>query len=350
MDEPEAVPPDPADPARLAELLRLVDLLTPYAIRVAVTLGLPALLRDGTSDAGELAERTGTDPAALASLLHHLTDVGLLRAPAPGDHALTELGELLLHPDARAALDLAGAHAHMDLAWAGLLHTVRTGEPGYPAVHGRGFWDHLAADPALGASFDGYMRRVGDWTGTAAALPVWPARGTVVDVGGGIGTLLADVLHHRPGLAGVLVELPGTAARAAEHLAGRQLTDRVEIAVGSFFDPLPPGADAYVLAHILHDWPDPDATRILRRVAEAAAPHTRVLLIEQVRDPHAPTPVQTQSDLRMRVLFGSGERTAEQWRDLAATAGLRLTGARPCDERRDVIELVPWPRAAREPA
>ncbi|MPY95931.1 MAG: hypothetical protein GEV08_23605, partial [Acidimicrobiia bacterium] len=153
----------------------------------------------------------------------------------------------------------------MDQAWAGLGHTIRTGEPGYALVHGQGFWDHLGADAGLAASFDAYMQRgTEQWAPAAAALPIWPQHGSVADVGGGIGLLLAAVLDQHAGLRGILVELAGTAERGQELLADRGLGDRAEVLVGSFFDALPAGADVYVLSHILHDWPDEDALRILR--------------------------------------------------------------------------------------
>ncbi len=332
--------PEPVDPALLAELLGLVDLLTPHAIRVAVTLGLPPLIAEGAT-LSELAERIGADEAALVSLLRYLAGRGLVDFTETGRPELTALGRLLTHPDARAALDLRGAQARMDLAWAGLEHTIRTGGPSYSRVHGQPFWEHLGSDPVLSASFDDYMTRSTTWTAAAARLPVWPDRGVVVDVGGGIGWLLADVLETRPGLRGVLVELADTADRARDHLTGCGLADRVSIHAGSFFDPLPEAADMYVLGHILHDWPDAEAVRILRRVAEAARDDTQVLLVEQVLDPQAPELAHVHGDLLMRVLFGSHERSAPEWAALAGQAGLALAGVQSLDEFRSVVELRP---------
>ena len=337
--EPER---DQVDPERLAELFDLVDLLTPHAIRIAVTLGVPRLIHDGVRDAETLAARTGTDADALRSLLHRLAVRGVLRDEGAGGFALTPVGELLTHTDAITALDLRGAGAQMDLAWAGLWHCVGTGEPGYPVVHGRSFWDHITSDPGLAASFDAYMEAgTAAWTPSAAAAPVWPDTGTVVAGGGGIGLLLADVLRTHPRLDGVLVELPATADRAREHLRRHGVLDRATVTTGSFFDPLPRDADVYVLGHVLHDWPDEEAAAILRRVTEAATHTTRVLIMEQVVDPAHPSPENVVGDLLMRNLFGSHERTRDQWSVLAATVGLRLCAVHPLDGYRSIIELRP---------
>jgi len=337
----DEAPAEAALPPGFARFLERIDLLTPHAVRTAVTLGLPRLIHEGTTDVEGLAAATGADAGGLASLLAHLTDQGFL-ARDGDDHALSQdLGAFLLHPDATFHLDVHSATTAMDRAWAGLHHTIRTGEAGYPLVHGRGFWDHLAADPALGASFDEYMYRASQWTAIAVTSPAWPADGTVVDVGGGDGRLLVALLGQHPGMRGVLVDLPETAARARLRFADEQLGDRTEVVEGSFFDPLPAGGDLYVLGHILHDWPDAEATTILRRVADAAGPDGRVLLVEQVLDPSALTPIQVRSDLLMRVLFGSLERSRDQWEALAAAVGLRVHELHPCDGIRHLIELRP---------
>ena len=83
----------------------------------------------------------------------------------------------------------------------------------------------------------------------------------VADIGGGTGTLIAEVLQRNPGLRGTLADLPETAARARQYLAGLGLDGRCEVVGQSFFDPLPPGADAYLLDRVIHDWDDAAATR-----------------------------------------------------------------------------------------
>lgn len=223
------------------------DLVTPMAIRVAATLRLADHLADGTI--GEV----DADPDALGRLMAHLVTAGLLT----GDHRLTELGEQLRedHPDGiRAFLDLTGALGRADLSYLHLLHSVRTGEAAYPRQFGRSFFDDLDADPALAASFDALMgdRLTADLPALVAAYP-WGSLGDVVDVGGGDGSLLVALLRAHDGLRGTVVDRPGPVAAAAEAIAAAGLSGRAGAVSGSFFDPLPPGADAYVLSGVLKD-------------------------------------------------------------------------------------------------
>lgn len=315
MDEAEAV-------QRLNEI---GDLVSPMAVRVAATLRLPDLIASGATTAAALAARTGTDPDTLRRLLRHLVAIDVLQQR--GEHfGLTPLSDAMREGRGQGRgplpLDLHSAIGRIQLAAVGLLESVRTGDPAYPLVHGRGFWEDLAADPALGAGFDAFMGG-GDQSAFAAAYD-WSGVEHVVDVGGGTGGRLIAVLRAHPSLRGTLVELPGTAERAAARFAEAGLRDRVEIAASSFFDPLPAGADVYVLSGVIHDWPDAQAAAILRRCAEAVAPSGRVLVVDQLVDDAADMAGMTAFDLFMLVCCGGRERTLDEFRSLGAAAGLSL--------------------------
>ncbi|GAA4208038.1 methyltransferase [Actinocatenispora rupis] len=319
------------------------DLATPMAIRVAATLRLADHIPSGTRTADVLAAATGTDPDALRRVLDHLVTAGVLTA-ADGGYGLTPLGEQLRddHPGGvRAWLDLDGSVGRADLCFTQMLHTVRTGEPAFPLMFGRGFWDDLAADPVREASFDALMGgRLTDADAVAAAYP-WGGLGHVIDVGGGDGSLLLALLRAHPDLRGTVVDLPGPAARARQAIAAAGLTDRADARAGSFFDPLPTGAGGYVLSGVLHDWDDADAARILRRCAEAAGPTGRVLVVDSLDDPGAGT-AYTEGDLRMLCYFNGRERGVADLADLAATAGLAVGPVAPA-RTHSVLELHPAP-------
>ena len=326
---------------RLGELMstlhELTDLLTPYAIRTAIELRLADAIAGGTTDVESLAAEVGADPAALSSLVHHLIALEVLTAPAPGQVGLAALGELLVGGGYRH-LGLDSAPGHLSAAWAGLRHTVRTGESGYEAVFGQGFWDRLAADPPLEADFDTYLAEwAKQWVPLVAARWRWPT-GTVVDVGGGTGTLLTSLLSAHPELTGILVERPAVAARAQARLAEAGVADRCSVVAGDLQAPLPSGGETYLLAQVLHDWPDGAAGDILRRAASAAGHDGRVVLVERIVDDDEPN---TASDLRMRVLFGGSERTREQFEALAQAAGLRLVDVVPAGMGLSLLELIP---------
>ncbi|MGA5303867.1 methyltransferase [Nucisporomicrobium flavum] len=316
------------------------DLLTPMAVRVAATLRLADHIAAGMRTVEALAPAAHAEPDALARVMNHLVTAGVLSRTGDGVYALTELGEQLRddHPEGmRAWLDLEGAIGRADLCFTQLLHTVRTGEAAYPRQFGRPYWDDLAADPRLAASFDALMgSRLVDGDGVAAAYP-WGELGHVVDVGGGNGTLLIALLRAHAGLRGTVVDLAGAAARAEEAFA--ELGGRAEARAGSFFEPLPPGAGGYLLSGVLHDWDDESAVRILERCAEAAGADGRVIVIED-GDGGAP---DTEGDLRMLCYVRGRNRTPDQIGVLGRAAGLELGPVRVAGLRM-IIELRPVPR------
>jgi hypothetical protein len=236
-------------------------------------------------------------------------------------------------------LDLDGFGGRMDLAFAGLAHTVRTGEPAWEQVFGQPFWAYLDANPAIGASFDATMA-VDAGSAAVADGYDWTTVRHVADIGGGTGTLIAEVLRRHPQLHGTLADLPETAARARQYLARLGLEGRCEVVGQSFFDPLPAGADAYLLSRVIHDWDDDATIAILRRCAEAAGSAGRVLVIESHAAPDGDSAAFAEMNLRMLVLAGGRERTIDDYAALAATAGLQVTAVHGITERHVIIECV----------
>jgi len=323
-----------------AALLALTDLTTPHAMRVAVTLGLPSLIAEGVGTPAALAERTGAHPRALAGLVRYLVGKGVFAQSEAGPLALTPVGDLLKSRRAQLMLDLDEAGGHMSRAWAGLLPAVRSGEAGYPSVFGRGFWDTLETTPALAASFDAWMAGWAEqWVPDVVNGRDWSATGHVVDVGGGAGRLLGALLRATRTLRGTLVEQAGAASRARVALA--DVAERATVVEGSFFDALPRGGDVYLLAQVVHDWPDAHASLIMQRCAEAARPSGRVILVERLVDEARPNPDHARMDLLMLVMFGGAERTRAEFTALAAQSGLTLVDTKPIGHGLSFIECVP---------
>ncbi|MFK0229376.1 methyltransferase [Streptomyces sp. NPDC090303] len=313
-------------------LKQLGNLVTPMAVRVAATLRLVDHLRDGATTVGELAARTGTHAPTLARLVRHLVVTGVLEGDGDdGTLRPTRLGLLLAddHPaQQRAWLDLRGAVARADLAFAGLLDVIRTGRPAYQDRFGRPFWEDLSAEPELADSFDALMSCDEDlaYDAPVAALD-WTGTRHVLDVGGGDGALLAAAARTAPKLRGTLVELPGPAARARRRFAGAGLDDRLAVVDGSFFDPLPGGADTVLLSFVLLNWSDEDVLAVLRRCVEALEPGGRIVVLDRAdrAGDGSDRFFSTLLDLRMLVFMGGRVRTRDEVVRLAADAGLALT-------------------------
>ncbi|MDI5979011.1 methyltransferase [Amycolatopsis magusensis] len=323
MDPAPDPAPDPAaDPA--AELAGLVDLATPFAVRAAVTLRLPELIADGTTGLAELAKTAGAHEDSLARLLRHLVAIGLFTETEPETYGITPVSRQLLGEDhrwQRGWLDLDGPGAKMDLAYRGMLHSVRTGESAYGAVHGVPFWDDYQRDERLRVFFGAIMAAHAWQTGPAVAAEYdWAPVRRVLDVGGGIGALLSEVLRRHDHLQGAVLDLPPVEPETKQALADAGLAERAQFVGGSFFDPLPGGYDVLMVSRVLTDWGDDDAVRILRRCAEAAS---TVLIVEVLAgEEHAKN--NSSFDLQSLTLLGGRERSLEDFRALAAAAGLAV--------------------------
>jgi hypothetical protein len=295
---------------------------------VAVTLRIAEHLDSGITQIDELATVACAHSDSLARLLRHLIAKGLFAEPKPREFALNEAARALLDPAVRLGFDLDGIGGRMARAWSSLLTAVETGSPAYDEVFGRPFWDDLAAHPRISETFDALMGPEGHGAPTAD-FPLtggWDAIRTVVDVGGGTGALLAEILKAHPAIDGTLVDFPATVERSTGILESAGVAARVTVVGQSFFDALPAGGDVYILNKVLGNWPDREAAAILTRCAEAARPHGRVLVTSGVTDRDPPDP-----ELMMMVLVGGKDRTVDEFRALAASAGLevRATGRNP---------------------
>lgn len=301
------------------------DLVTPMAIRVAATLRLADLIAEGICTSDELAARCGADPDALHRLLRYLACRGLFTETGPGRFGLTDTVAPLCsdHPLAmRDWFDLDAAGGRMDRAFTALLEVVRTGEPGYPVVHGRSLWDDT--DASYNTLMAGHTRFAAP--AVVGGYP-WSRVRSLVDVGGGSGALLSAIASAAPDLTATLLDLPDAADAARKTFADAGLADRCTAVAGDFFGELPGGAEVYLLTWVLHDWPDADAERILGRCAEAAGEHGRVVVVENLDTGERPE-ITTAMDMRLLVLFGGRERSAAQLDALAAAAGLRRFDSR----------------------
>ncbi|MDH2429451.1 methyltransferase [Sphaerisporangium sp. TRM90804] len=325
-------------------LAPVTDLVTPMAVRVAASLGLSDLMGDDVVSVEELARRSVTDVDALGRVLRHLVCHGVFVEPEPGRFAVNEPAALLAagHPSGmRARLDLDGFGGRMDLAFTGLLHTVRTGEPAWETVFGAPFWRYLALNSQISGSFDAMMADGADYVADAAEGYDWSGARHVVDVGGGAGALLAEVLRANPGVRATLVDLPDTVERGRRYLAERGLETRCEFAGQSFFEPLPTGGDVYVLRRVLHDWGDDDARWVLRRCAEAAGRHGRVVVIETPGGSGDDPAMFAEMNLRMLVLSGGRERAAEDYVAIATEAGLDVAGVHTTPLGHVILDCTP---------
>jgi len=279
------------------------------ALAAVVDAGVPEALADGPRPVSELQG----DPDTLHRLLRALASDGLFHETESGVFEHTPSSRLLLAPGWSEFAHLFGGvffDAATDL-------DASTSEPPFRDRFGTGFWEWLADHPAERAAFDAAMAGERARPAERLAALEWREGEVVVDVGGGNGALLVELIQRRPELRGVVLDLPETVRDEST------FGDRVEFVAGSFFDSVPEG-DAYVLSGILHDWPDDDAARIVQTIRRAAPPHARLLVNESVIAPGDEPDGAKWLDLLMLVLAGGRERSEGQWRALLEGAGFQV--------------------------
>ena len=272
----------------LADRARLMQIMSsPWVAQscYAITkIGIPDLLADGPRAAADLAADSGAHPHALRRLLRALASAGLFDEPVPGVFGLTPLAQLLTSGAARSIRSSAIMFGEeVFRSFAEIEYTLRTGNPAFEKVYGQPFYDYLAGHPAAAETFTAAMGRAP----VPQALAACDLTGVrlLVDIGGGNGGLLARVLRAHPDARGVLLDLPEAVRQARDSLTAAGVADRVDFVEGSFFDGVPAGADVYVLARVLHNWDDANAVALLRRVREAMAPDSRLLVLEHLLGP-----------------------------------------------------------------
>lgn len=313
-----------AEPQGPQDLMNLYMKAGPWVfqtIYVAAELDLVNQLGDGPTSISVLAQRTNTNERALYRFCRALSTLGLLVEHEGHAFTATPMGDALRLEPVRGGITVFNGDAFR--AWADVLHTVRTGEPAFDHAFGTSFYDHLAKNPEAAAAFNASLGAVAipppvlDWIGQRAPE-------LAVDVGGGSGLLLAQVLQRTPAARGVLLDIPSAVRDAPALLEAHGLAERVEVVAESFFDAMPEGADTYLLARVLYNWGDEDALRLLKSIRGALAPGGRLVMVEPVLQPSGAFDLSLLIDLHMLILLGGQFRTLDELTDLFACAELRI--------------------------
>lgn len=310
-----------------ADLWELADLQTPWCLHTAATLRIAHHLDASLSSVDDLAAAAHCDSYVLHCLLSHLVAKGVFEEPEPGRFALNDAARGLLDPGLLIGLDLDGFGGRMAHAWSTMLSYVRTGRAAYHERFGTDFWTDLDRHPEIAAQFDALIGPQGHGTPSAdfEITGGWAAIGSVMDLGGGTGAMLAEILRAHPHLRGTLLDLPRTVARSGEIFESAGVAGRAAVAPQSFFDPIPATADLYLLRGILNDWPDDDVVAILTRAAEAArATNGRVVVLKSVGPAGRPRSLSIEM-----VLLAGKHRSIDEFRPLAEQAGLEVLAAGP---------------------
>jgi hypothetical protein len=314
------------------------------ALATAVELGIPDQLGKGAKPVSELARKAGASEDGVYRLLRALASVGVFSEGAGRRFKLTPIGQLLRsdQPGNHAGYVRFTGHDSTWRPWGQLAHSVRTGQPAFDLVFGMPVFEYFAKNPEPAAIFDHAMSALSTAESQAVADAYDFAKiGTLMDVAGGHGMLLASLLKKNRKMKGVLFDLPHVTAGAAATFAKAGVASRVSVASGDFFSELPSGADAIIMKHIIHDWDDEAARKILGACHRALGGRGKLLIADAVVPPGNTPHFGKLLDLEMLALTPRGrERTKAEFTTLLRSSGFKIARVVPTHSPLSVIEAV----------
>ena len=306
-------------------------------------LRIPDLLEAGPKSAGELATQVGANPQALYRLMRATACVGVLSEGADGKFSQTPMSSVLrtnATPGLRGWVAMYGREWHAR-GWGALAYCVRTGKQALDRVYGEPIFEYFPKHPEEGAIFNEAMSNLSSLDGPAAA-EAYSFEGihSIMDVAGGHGSLLAEILSRNPKMRGVLLEMPSV-IEGAKNGALKPYMDRCSLAIGDNFSAVPAGVDAYIMKHIIHDWPDDKCLQILQACRKGVNPGGKLLVVDFVVQPGNNFDPGKLLDIQMLIFPGGLERTEAQFRELFAAAGWKLTRIIPTAASLSIVEAIP---------
>ena len=316
------------------------------ALYVVAKLSIAESLADGPKPISALASGTGMKEDPLYRIMRALASVGMFAEPQPRTFALTPVSDLL-RADAPGSLRnmvlWMTNKLHFDV-WGEMLHSVKTGQPAIEHVHQKPCFEVFAPELEHTVEFNNAMTNISQMT-IPAVLGSYDFSGinTLVDVGGGHGYLLCEIVKKHPGLKGVVFDMEQVLDGTRKRIGENRLSGRVSCCAGNFFEDVPADGDAYIMQHIIHDWADDQALTILKNVHRSLAgkKNGKLLILDSVIKDNSVGDFNTWKDLEMLLMPGGRERTEAEFRELLGKAGFKVTRVIPTPAMVAVIEAVP---------
>ena len=332
--KPDELPP----PAQLMKFI--VGKWISKPIYVAAELRIADLLADGPKSIEALAETTRTHAPTLYRVMRALASIGIFCETGDKLFELTPMAACLKTGAMRSIALMFNADWN-DKAWIHFLHSVKTGETAFGTALGMPVSDWLENNPRAAQVFN-EANAVKAAASHRAIVDVYDFTGisTLIDVGGGIGALMAEILISNPLIKGMVADIPSVVRGARKYIRAHGLEARFEAVVCDFFKEIPSGGDAYLLSHVLHDWPDEQCARILDNCYQAMTSKSKLLVVEMIVPSGNEFSVAKLLDLEMLVVTGGRERTETEFRDLLKSSGFKLSRIIPTAESVCVIEAI----------
>ncbi len=313
------------------------------AVSCLAQMGIPDLVEAGPKSAEELAVKLGADPRALYRLMRATASVGVLSEGPDRKFSETPMSAVLrsnAKPSLRA-LAIMGSRDWHGLGWSNLDYCVQTGKQALNKIYGMHIFEYMKQNPEEGRMFNDAMTAI-SMIDSPAVADAYDFGGIhcIVDVGGGHGLLLATILKRNPHLKGTLYDMSHV-VEGAKSGPLKPMMDRCTLASGDMFASVPAGADAYIMKHIIHDWPDDLCIQLLQGCRKGVNPGGKLLVVDNVIETGNEFSSGKFLDLQMLIFPGGCERTENEFRTLLGAAGWRLTQIIPTAAADSIVEAVP---------
>ncbi len=332
----------PAPPAQVMMQI-IAGFWVSRTVYAAATLGLADLVKEGPKSAAELASATGTDGRSLYRLMRALASVGVFAERADKVFESTPLSDTLRSdvPDSlryTAMSELGVSHFG---PWGELMRSLKTGLPSFDHVFNMPVFEWFGNNPDRAKIFNGSMSEMTNLV-EPAVLEAYDSSccGTIVDVGGGHGGLIASILKKHANLRGVVYDSPQVVAGASALFKKLGVEERAMAVGGDFFKSVPVGGDTYLMKHIIHDWYDDKCTTLLKHCYGVMKPGGKVLIVDQVLPEGNAPSIGKFTDLLMMVIPGGMERTEGEFKALLIGAGFKFSRVVPTKSMVSVVEAV----------
>jgi O-methyltransferase domain len=335
--------PSQTPPPHVGILMLLNGAHVAGTISCLAQLGIPDLLEGGPKFANELATQIGVNPDRLYRLMRATACVGVLSEGYDGKFSQTPLSAVLCknaRPSLRGLAIMGGREWHQR-GWGRLEYCVRTGKQALDEIYGMPTFEYLKHHPEEAEIFDEAMTGLSTIDSPAVADAYnFDGIHSIVDIAGGRGLLLATLLERNPHLRGTLYEMPHV-LEGAKTGALKSMMDRCTLASGDMFSSVPAGTDAYIMKHIIHDWPDEQCIQLLKACRKGVNPGGKLLVVDCVIQPGNEFSPSKFLDVQMLIFPSGRERTESEFRELLSASGWKLNRIIPTRAMDSIVEGVP---------
>ncbi len=294
---------------------------------IIAKLKIPDYMSDGSKSIEEIARFSKSDINSLFRIMRLLTEKGLFTYDTKSMFSLTELGKTLQsdHPHSLLYSATYLCSNYHWASWGNLLYSLQTGQPAFNKIYGKDFFSFLDENREEAFVFNECMKqRDKNRINNIVDYYDFSKYKTIVDIGGGKGELISEILKRNTICTGVLFDKTNVTAEAYNNIKNYKLLDRCQIVDGDFFDAVPKCGDTYILSSILHDWDDEKALLILQNCRQTLSKSQKLIIIEKLLDDQFDSYQTKAMDIEMMLIFGGKERTLQEYKNLLSKAGLQI--------------------------